>query len=673
MSRPVQDHELIATTDRLISQAIDYIGTGIAEDRRRLMQAYLCEPVGDFAPPEVDGRSAVVSSDVADTVEWMLPNLMRIFAAGDRVVEFVARRHEDEEAARQATEYVNHVFYAQNSGFQLLMTWFRDALMQRVGVLKVTWDASLEDIRESYTGLTDVQVQVLASDEAVTIVEHSAAPDPAAQVVDPSAPVPMLHDVVVTRSRPRDRVRIDAVPPDEFLISRGARSIEDAKFVAHRVERTLSDLRAAGYANVDQIGGEGDDSTAFDMEREAREGEIDIEDDPADESQRSVWVTECYLRADRDGDGIAEWRRVVRAGGVILADDECDGPPFVSITPIPMAHRFFGLCPADQAYEIQRVKTSLWRASLDGLYASINGRTFAVENQVNMDDLLTTRPGGVVRVKSPGMVGPLGEGRPDLAAAQSMMEQAEMAKEARTGWTRYSQGNAADSLNPTATGINIITNKADQRVELIARVFAETGVRDLFQLILKLVSQHQKRAEVVRIAGKWVEYDPRQWATSFDFAANVGLGTGNKDQQVQRLMALIQAQQQAAGAGLAGPQEAYRSLTRLAEALGFQNADQFFRDPSRQPAQPQPSNPQMLQLQMEQQKAAAELQAKQAKLQADMRLQAAKLEMDRERMAAELQMARERMAAEIQMARERMAVEMSAAAAGMRPGGSPAV
>ena len=649
------DAELIAVTDEHIRQSIAYMGGKLSEQRRRNEYFYLAQPIGELAAPAIDGRSSVVSTDVADTVEWMLPSLVKTFCGSDQVCEFQPRRQEDEEAAKQATDYVNYVLFKANPGFQLIYTWIKDALIQKNGVMKVWWDASREDVRETYRGIGDAELQILLNDPGVEPVSITPTVAQDAQEVAENlaavgmqaAPPATVYDVVVKRQTGCGRVRIENVPPEEFLIARNAKSVATAPFVAHRVEKTVSDLRAMGYQNVDEIGTDATDNAgamsaeriqrrSFDDEMPYMFGEAQAE---ADESQRVVWVTECYLRLDYNGDGIAEWRKIVRCGSVLLDHEECDGPPFVSITPVPLPHRFFGLCPADQAIEPQKLKTSILRAGLDGLYTSINGRTYAVDGQVNLDDLLTSRPGGVVRIKNQGAVGALSEGRPDLGAAQAMLEYAEVMKENRTGFTRYSQGTSADALNQTATGVNLITNRADSRIELIARVFAETGFRDLFTRILQLVSQYQDQASMARVNGQWVNFDPRAWRTQFDFSVAVGLGTGNKDQQVQHLMMLGQVMQQAGQIGLCGPREWYNAARKLTEALGFKEPDQFFKDPAQlPPPQPQP-NPVLLKLQADQQEAAG------------------KLALEREKAAQAHQLARERLEAEIALKREEMTLK----------------
>lgn len=670
MAQKITEDQLKAITDQEIRQSLGYMGGKLSEQRRKAEYYYLGLPKGDLSPPEVEGRSTVVSTDVSDTVEWMLPALLKIFTAGDNVVEFAPQQQNDEQAAKQATDYVNYVFYRQNTGFQTLYTWFKDALLQKSGILKVWWEEKTDEAREEYQGLTDVELAMLLQDPEVVPIEHSAraaeAADTQADTMD-SAPMAggqdvggaggmpqqrpptMLHDVTVKRVKKRGQVRIENVPPEEFLISRRAKTIADSPFVAHRVMRTVSDLKAAGYKNVDALTSD-DNAQAMNPERVERIA-IDDEtpyltgnDNTLDPSQRVLWITECYLKVDFDGDGIAEWRKVVRCGNQLLDNEECDGPPFVAITPIPLPHRFHGLSIADMAMPIQQQKTSVLRAILDNLYLQVNGRYYAVDGQVNLDDLLTSRPGGVVRVKQPGMTGRLDQGMADAGAAYQMLEYMEVQKENRTGFTRYSQGNSADSLNKTATGINIVTNRSDARVELIARVFAETGVKDLFKLILKQVSQHQDRAAMMQINGQWLQIDPREWKNQFDLTINVGLGTGNKDQVVQHLMALMSVQKEAFQIGLATPRNLFNAASKLAENLGFKQADMFFTDPdqAQQQPKPPPPDPKLIEAQNKAHFDQQRLQIEWAKVQGD------------------IQLGRERLEAEITLKREQFALQLNA-------------
>ena len=399
----MSEDQLRAITDGEMRQAVGFWSGKLANQRTKAMAYYYGEAKFDLAPPEVDGRSSVVSPDVRNTIESMLPQLMVKFVGGDTVVEFEPQKPGDEQQAEQATDYINHLFYVRNPGERIAYNWMKDALLSKNGIVKVWWDDRREESREEYVGLNDIELAQLMDDEEIEITEQKTYPDEedaeqrqkaieqlsqqlmqaeqaaqqnpqAAQAVQQiqaqiqnilSQPEKMLFDVVCKRSKDAGRVKVENVPPEEFLISRKAKSIADAPFVGHRVSRTVSELKSMGYKNVDMISS--DDSVAtWNMERIERlqwdDEQSYINQDSIntmDESQRIVWVTECYIRCDWDGDGIAELRKVVRAGNQILENEPCDVAPFVSITPVPLPHKFFGLSVADLAMEGQKVNTAL--------------------------------------------------------------------------------------------------------------------------------------------------------------------------------------------------------------------------------------------------------------------------------------------------------------------------
>lgn len=670
------DDELRALTDAEMQDATGFCGSGgkLEAQRRKNLQYFMAEAVGDLAPPDVPGRSTVVDTTVRNTILGMEAPLIKTFCGTENVVEFSETTQEDEAKAKQVTEYLNYLLRKKNPGYSIVTTWIRDALLQKFGFVKVWWDDSAIESTEEYRGQTPEQLAILMDDDEVTPTAQKSYPDPEAEKAKakqseqmqaqlqqmqaasaPGAyeqfsqamqqfeqfqaqPVPMLYDITVERKKDGGRLCIENVPPEEMLVRRDSKSLGTARFVGQRLRRTIGQLKATGYKNVDQISTDGDgpdmseeaaqrrdeDGYSFDMLHNAS---------AVDKSAREVWITECYVLCDYDGNGIPAWRKVVRAGDQILENAECDGHPFVGWCPVPMPHRLFGLCPADLAMEPQRIKTSLKRAAFDNIYLQVNGRYYAEEGQVNLDDLLSSRPGGVVRIKRAGAVGRLDQGVGDVNGAMQLMESVELDAEESTGWTRQSQGGNGLGLdgNTTLGQANIVTNRADSRVEIISRQFAETGYTDLFKLMLKLVSQYQNKAEMVKLSGKWQNVDPREWTNQFDMTINVGLGTGNKDQQVQHLMALKQAQAEGLQIGICKPQHVYNADIKLAEALGFKSGDQFFHDPSAPPdpgappEPPPPPNPDVVKAQAQQQQHAAEMQFKQQQAEAD-RNHAAELE-----------------------------------------------
>lgn len=690
---PLTAEQIKALTDAEIADASSY-STVLSALRRKNEYYFLGLAKDDLAPPEIEGRSSVVDTVVRNTVLGMEAPLIKTFCGTDNVVEFSATTEEDEEKAKQATDYLNYILRKKNPGYSIISTWIRDALVQKVGFIKVWWDNAVIESREEYRGQTDVQLALLMDDDEVEPVEQRSYPDPEAEkqkaqaleqmrgqltqmvggegaMLTPEAmplyqqyeaikaqPVPMLYDVTLKRTKKGGKLCVENVPPDEMLVSRRAKSLDDVTFIGHKVRRTINHLRATyPKADIDAVSSDdGANDTPESTERDylslntaSRSG---YEVDPG---QREVWITECYVFADCDGTGIAEWRKVVRAGNQILENEPTDDHPFVDLCPIPLPHRLFGLCPADLAIEPQRVSTALLRSQLDNTYLSVNGRYFAVEGQVNLDDLLTSRPGGVVRIKQQGAVGRLDQAMGDSGHAMELMQWYQASTEEATGWTRQSQGGNGLQLSQTATQSNIITNRADSRIEIISRQFAETGFTRLFKKMLKLVTQYQDRAEMVKLGTQWQNIDPREWTNQFDLTINVGLGTGNKDQQIQHLMMLKQEQMMALQIGASTPHHVYNANVKLSEALGFKNGDQFFvdpdapPDPKAPPKPPPPPNPDVVKAQAQAQQHQMELQFKQQQAEAD-RQHAAEIEQFKGRMQMEVDRNRQEVEAQQKLA-----------------------
>jgi hypothetical protein len=699
MAKGLTDDELKALTDNEIRQAIGgTMGGKLSESRRKAEYYYLGLAKGDLSPPDIDGRSSFVDTTIRNQIEWMTPTLLKIFTASENVVEFSPTKEGDEDKADMATEYINHLFYKKNEGYKVLQTAIRDALLQKAGIIKCWWDDRQEETKEEYRGLSDIDLAQLMKDDEIEPIEHKTYPDeedaeqrqeelqhlteqlqqaqqatanepqaPAGQMGQPSPPsqamqavqglmqqiqqiqaqpVKMLYDVSFKRTKEGGKLCIEAVPPEEFIISRKAKTMHDGFMKGHRVMRTVSDLKAMGYDNVDHISSD-DAAGAYSGERIERLGwdddipYLNTNDTSLDPSMRLVWVTEMYMQVDYDGDGIAEWRKIVRSGDQLLENVECDGAPFAALVPILLPHRFFGLSIADLGFESQKLQTQLIRSTLDNQFLQVNGRYYAVEGQVNLDDLLTSRPGGVVRMKQAGMAGRLDQATGDTAGSMQMMQWAQDFAENATGWTRQSQGVGAQGLNQqTATGMNIISNRDDMRLDLIARNFAEGGLTDLFNLMLKLVGKYQNKEEVISVSGKWTNIDPREWKNKFTLNINVGLGTNNKEQQAQHLMGLMQIQEKALAIGVANPENVYNAAKLYAQALGQKSGDKFFTDPAKappQPPQPPQPNPEMIKAQAQAQQQDKALQADVQKHQAEQATRSQELQLEAQRDALKSQ------------------------------------
>jgi hypothetical protein len=645
---PMDRDRLKAVVSAEIRAAIGGVtgGDGTRE-REQALDYYLGKPYGDERP----GRSQVVSREVADTIEWIMPSLLRIFTAGDEVVRFEPHGPDDVAAAEQATDYVNWIFNHDNPGFLTLYTWFKDALLQRIGVVKVAWEVGAEVETESYQGLTEEEMVLLLADkDELEVAGHAAAPGPDGA---------LRHDLVVRRRRSYGRVVMRPVPPEEFLVSRRARAMDDeVPFAGHRVRRTQSELIAAGYP-PEVIDGLPDAGGGDSPEELTRYGNrMPPGSEPvSDRSMRLIEVVECYLRVDADGDGVAELRKITMGGGAegeILDDEPVDAVPFAVLSPILMPHKLEGLSVADLVMDLQRIKSTLMRQMLDGLYMVTNPPTEVVErNVISMDEVLHRRIGGVIRVKEPGAVRDL---TTEWVGAQAfpMLEYLDRQAEGRTGVSRAMQGLDVDTLTKgamaTATGASQVANAAQARVELIARVFAETGVRRLFRLILRLVTKYQQKERIVRLRNQWVPMDPRGWRTGRDTTIAVGLGTGNRMEQLQFLREIMAAQRelmQAGGLGMVGAKQLYNTLSKLAMLSGLGTSDPYFMDPAAAPPAPaeggdrpppQASPEARLMAEVEQAKTAQRQTEAQAKLALERELAQARLASDERIRMAELRL-----------------------------------
>ena len=601
MAEKITDEKLRGIINSEINNAIGFMGSNLTSQRKKSMEYYMGEKLGT----EIDGRSQVVSTDVADTIETILPNLLRIFTASDQVVKCEPVKSEDVPLADQATNYINYIFNKDNPGFTILYTWFKDALLEKNGIVKVYWDDSTSIEQETYENLNDQEYQLLLDDENVEIVEEEsfldekmkAAMNLLAQQAEAQGqmveeePDPMLHNCIIKRTSKGGKVKVENVPPEEFLIQRTAKSIEDSTFVAHRVMRTRSDLIEMGFDREVVENLPTSNNILLNNERLTRLSDIDQTplNEGSEDATQDIEIYECFVKVDMDGDGVAELRKIIVAGESgyeILENMPCDNIPFCSLTPIIMPHRFYGRSVAELVEDVQLVKSTVMRQLLDNMYLTNNNRVAIMDGMVNLDDLLTSRPGGVVRTKQPPsqVMLPM-QSQTISQQAFPLLEYLDTVRETRTGITRYNQGLDADSLNKTATGVNAIMTQSQMRMELIARVFAETGIKDLFRRIFELTCKYQDKERIVELNNQFIPVKPTEWRNKFNISIVVGLGSGSKEQQIVMLNNILERQLQAFQ--LQGNREypmvslknIYNSLSKIIENAGLKNTENYFVNP----------------------------------------------------------------------------------------------
>ena len=633
----MDSEQIKSILDNELDNAIGYIETETTELRRKALDYYLRNPYGN----EVEGRSQIVTGEVAEAIDGALPQLIRVFTTTEDIVSFEPQTPEDEESAKQATDYCNWVFYRENEGLLILHNWFKDALMQKVGVVKAYWEQK-EDINvEKYKNLNENELAYLLSDPAIEVVEQEVefmdgGIDPMGMPIQ----IPM-YEVKVRKTKKYGCVKIENVPPEEFLISKSARTIEDSPFVAHRRLMTRSELIAMGYDKDLVDGLPSYDDLQFTPERVARfsQGEQPDQNVSLDPAMQVIEVQECYIRIGKDKSGIAQLRKILYAGSEILDDEECDVVPFHSLCPIPIPHKFFGQSLADRTMDIQLIKSTVTRQMLDNLYLTNNARLGIIDGQVNIDDALNATPGGLIRMKSAGAISAI-EVPSVIGQAFPMLEYMDQVQAKRTGVNDSQQGLDPDVLNNvSATAVAAMMKSNSGKLELIARIFAETGVKSLFKGILHLLGKYQDQAKIVRMRGKFVSFDPRTWTNQYDVSVNVGLGSGDREQKLAMLQMILAKQEQILTQfGPSNPLVSvaqYRdTLARLIESAGFKDASSFLNEitpeVNAQLSQPQPPAPDA-QAEMTQMLAQVEREKNEARSQ----IEAAKIDLERQTLEAE--------------------------------------
>lgn len=688
----MDDALLLAAIERHEANSETY--GNLQEDRTQALDYYFGKPMGN----EVEGRSQVVARTVWDTVEWIKPQLADVFCSGEEIVSFAPKSPDDVKAAEQESDYVNHIVTQRNNWFEVWYSWAHDALIQKTGYVKTYWDDEDDITSERYERLTNDEYALLMQDPAVEVVEHSeetviSEPNPmlAQQRLQagqqPQPIVEVFHSVRLERKKPRNTVRIENVAPEYIRVSQDARglSLQDERlpFVQHAEPRTISELRAQGLDVPDDINDGGDSMS--DWEEDLRDDYTpfrDREGEETDPSMRRVLVRETWMRVDFNGDGRAELRHVIVVGKTVLHNEETDHVPLVALCPAPLSHRHYGLSMADAVMDLQRIQTALMRGALDNQYLANNGRYAVDENNVNLDDMLDSRPGGIVRVTGqPGAaILPLTHSTTGQVALP-MLEYVDRIGQKRTGVNEQTQGLDPNALNKTATGAQILMSAAQQRIKFIARIFAETGVKALFQLVHQLTLQHSRQAELVRLRGEWVPVDPRTWVKRNDLQISMNLGLGDRAQQLAFLLSVRQMQMEGLQIGVANPGNVFNTQARMMRAAGYKDVTEFFQDPRQMPPQQPPPDPVQVQIQLEQARAQAQAQAQMAieqmrqqadaqKFQAEQQFkaqaEAAKLQADQMRKQAELEVQaandmrdaeRARMQAEMDAQLERMKLD----------------
>lgn len=610
--------------------------------------------------PHAEGRSSATSSDIADAVETVLPDLLEIFTGSDDVATFTPNGPDDEEASIQETDFINHVFFEENQGFQILYTVIKDSLQEKTGIFKVYGeDYSDPDQEFEDRPVAEFLIAYQQYGPDRVVLDSEGVFDDEGNILLDDFGFPLVETVDFTiKGEKHFAAKVCAVPPEDFAVSQDTVELYNAPYVAHRTRLRAYELIRRGVPKsvVDQLPTYGFVQTTIRLARDTADT-LTAEEVGAWGEHRIVEVIEHYL------DGAKGRIRMMTDGScsiVVEKPEYHERVPFAAICPFPVAHQFYGQSLADKLIEIQKIKTTLIRMLLDSGYFALNQRNYInmkKANQWTMGDLMRNEPNIPVRGDGPASetIQPLTSGGLNFPALE-MMETVSVMGELRSGVMRNAQGLNPDTLHDTASGAMALMQSATRRLRLIARIFAETGIKDMFLILHALIRENATGPSKARLRGKWVDVDPTEWGSRKDMTIEIGVGQGNQDammmgQGLEFMQNVIQMQGGVQGPFVT-PENVYAFGKKFIETgLKFQSADPYWSDPAQSPPQQPQPDPEMLKMQAEQ-------QMQQARLEMDREKAAADLETTRLRAAAELELEREKAAASMEIEREKAALKM---------------
>lgn len=633
------DDDVQSIAKDALDSAISFVESEIAEDRIKSQRYF----EGETDIGQEDGRSKIVATKVRDTIRAIKPSLMRVFLSSENPVEYIPTSQEDVVGAEQATKYA-HWKFQQLGGYTLLNNAIHDALVKKTGVLKIWWEENTSATIHTYTNVTEEEMAAIVNEDDVEVLEHTEETEIEVDEMGNQLSSSM-HSLKVSHKKANGELKIMAVPPEEFVVDRNAKSVEDAYIVAHRTEMRVSDLVEMGYdfEEVSNLSGLSSDDTYTDSEAFERKGyEQDEEQNTQDVSMKKVAVTEAYMKMDKEGTGVAIMYRILMAGGddKVLECEPYGDVPFAVFEVDPEPHTFFGRSVADLVMNDQDSSTAMLRGMMDNVALTNSPRQGYVQGQVNVDDLMNNEIGGLVRMKSPQALVDIAT---PFVAGQVLtaMQYMDDAVEAKTGVSRASMGLDPDALqNTSATAARLQAQQGSAQIEVMARNIAEGGMKRLFKLMLHILVENSCEETLMRLHGNFQPVDPRVWNTGMDLQVNVGVGTGQEAERHAALNQALQMQMQiwtqyGNGNGLVTMTGIRNTLGDMLALQGVKNVDRYF----------QPINPEIeAQLIQEQQQMAAEspqiteaealVQAEQYKADKQMEMQQLKLQIEAQKAIA---------------------------------------
>ena len=584
-NKRMSDDNIVALIDEQVGLSVGYADSELSTERANVMDFYN----GVLPKPHHSGNSTYCSNDVYDSIQSLKAALLETFGAGNKTCVFQPQNEDDVEKARVCSEYTDYVIHRQNDSFKLFSEIIHDSLIARVGICKVFWSESEELDYEDFQDITPGQLDTLLAQENVELVESKT--DELGLV---SGTISIAQDT--------SQVVIENVAPENFLIETQARSLEDVSFCAHRMKKTISELRAAGYDEnkIDRISTDhGDVDMETDPEVLAR---FDGQSTLRSSKISSIQVTEAYVNIDVDGSGEDQLYKVIKAGNILLDKELVTRKPFITFCPLPVPHTFYGDNFGEKVIPTQKSRTVLVRSILDHAVLTNNPRYTVVKGSLtNPRELSDNRVGGIVNTTRPDAISPLMQAplNPHIFQTIQMLSEE---KEDTTGVSKLSQGLNKDALakQNSATMVEQLATMSQQRQKIIARNFATQFVKKLYLEVYDLVCQFEQKERIVELSGNYVPCDPRTWREKRDITVAMTLGYGEQQKEAQKFLAmhsLLSADPNLSK--MYKPDNQFALASKIMDLSGIKEVSTYLTNPAELPPE-KPDPGQELQMQLAQ-------------------------------------------------------------------------
>ena len=591
----------------------------LADKNNQLLEGYDKKPYGD----EEEGYSQVVSDDISAGVESDLTSIVRTFTNGGNIIEFVPMSSDPlaVEEAMQKTEYVNYIVRTQKNSFKILHDWFKSALIQRYSVVKYYVDKRTQVKEDKFKNVTKDELvtieeelqtknvkslEIISTSEPDTSIpeEVKAAISNAIQQDFNSLPSeqqdalilesgyqPLEYfDVTFRIIEEVECIKIQCIPTEDFIISEGASSKDDAIVVGDRITKTRGDLLAENYDKelIDSLSTMGNTDISKNSDIEKTRQEISygkrstFSENTGDWASQEVEIYDLYVKIDFDGDGIAERRHILMSGNTILENEVFNHVPYAILSSILMPFEVIGKSRAEFIETTQRMKTVVMRGMFDNFNMSNTQRVAANEN-VNVDDLMDVRPDGIVRVRGNN---PINNDLIPISTqftgdrALMILNSLDNAKSITSGNLQQNQGLLKDSVaNETATKTSLMDRAGSAKIELVAKNFAETGIKDLFEGIAYLVKRFQDDEKEILVLKKPMIITPYSWTN--DNYLICELLDEEKNLEAMQFIFQLQKDLILNGSVLSDELKVYKTLTKITKGLGLYDTSNYFNDPTK--------------------------------------------------------------------------------------------